>query len=610
MLGGYMGKGLRVNLTSRTSSTFDIPEDWARRFLGGRGFAAKILYDELDPSTEPLSPENKLVVATGPLSGLFLPGSGKLTFACKSPATGGYADSNVGGHLGPEIKYAGYDVIILEGKADAPSVLVIEDDRVSIRDGSRYWGLGAIATEKALKDELGEAFQCAVIGPAGENLVKFACISHDFGRQAGRCGVGAVMGSKNLKAIAVSGTRAIPLARPKEALEKGKEMYLSCFSKPGFYDWTPYGTAGVTEWVNEVGSFPTKNFHTGYFEHHKQINGQALKERILVTDKGCFGCPIPCGKYSRTRWQGREVMVEGPEYETIAMLGGNCCLESIEDVAYANYVCDELGLDTISAGNVVAFAMECYEKGLITKEEVSREIRFGDLDSVVFLLSEIAARSGIGALLAEGVKVAAERIGKGSERFAIHVKGLEVSGYEPRYAPAMLLAYMTADIGAHHNRAWAITYDVAVGRDSLEGKAEKVIELQHIRPLFDALGLCRLQWVEIGFELHHYGEIFPLVTGIDYGWEDLIRASERIWNLTRLFNIKHITGFGRKYDSAPPRFLEEPMPSGPVEGKLTGAKSAEQLLDRYYQLRGWSPDGVPTKQKLAELDLLEEGAAC
>ncbi len=608
-MNGYGGKILRIDLSSGHVRTEPVPEELARKFLGGRGFAAKLLYDELDPATEPFSPANMVVFAPGPLSGVFLPGSGKVTLASKSPATGGYGDSNMGGHMASELKYAGYDAVVITGAAAKPGYILIDDDRVEVRDAAKYWGRGAIESERMLLDDLGEDFRVATIGPAGEKLVRFACVSHDFGRQAGRTGIGAVLGSKKVKAIAVRGSKTIPLADPKGVLAKGREMFEACFSKPGFKEWTPYGTAGVTDWVNEVGAFPTRNFQTSFFDGHKEINGQRLKEKILITDKGCFGCPIPCGKYSRTKGfagSGREketIYVEGPEYETIALLGGNCGIRDIEDVAYLNHVCDELGLDTISGGNVAAFAIECYERGIIGRDKVGRELRFGDTGSVAYLLEQTARREGIGDVLADGVKAAAAKLGGGSERFAIHVKGLEVSGYEPRWAPAMMLSYMTADIGAHHNRSWAITHDVATGRDTLEGKVDKVIELQHTRPLFDLLGVCRLQWVEIGFDLRYYEEIFPLVTGWKYTWKDLLMASERVWNLTRAFNIKHIEGFGRSYDYPPARFSEEPVPDGPAKGKYIPREKLDSLLDEYYAKRGWSKDGRPTEAGLMRLGL-------
>lgn len=602
--GGYMGRILEVDLSSKKASASDLPEELKEKYIGGRGFVARILWERTTPGIDPLSSKAVFVIAPGPLSGVFMPGSGKVHMGAKSPATGGYGDANMGGHLAAEIKYAGYDCIIIQGASETPVVLVIDDDSVKFLDASDLWGKGAITTEALLKERLGEDFQIATIGPAGENLVKFACISHDFGRQAGRTGVGAVWGSKKLKAIAVRGTRTIPIADPEEAFAKGKEMYKECFQKPGFKTWTPYGTAEVVDWVNRVGAFPTKNFSTSYFEGHKGINGQALKDKIKVTDKGCFGCPTPCGKYSFTKTRLGEGHVEGPEYETIALLGGNVALGTIEEVAYANMVADELGLDTISAGNVAAFAIECFEKGFIKPEDVGgRTLKWGDLDSVVYLLEITAHRKGLGDLLACGVKNAASVIGRGSESFAIHVKGLEWSGYEARWAPAMMISYMTCDVGAHHNRSWAITFDVAKGRDSLEGKSAKAIELQHVRPLFDMLGLCRLQWVEIGFEFQHYADIFPLVTGMNLSSEDLLKASERVWNLTRAFSAREISGFGRSYDYPPKRFMEEPIPDGPAAGKKLEREKIDALLDDYYSLRGWTRDGIPSREKLVSLGL-------
>jgi len=509
----------------------------------------------------------------------------------------------MGGHFSAEVKYAGYDAIIIEGMSDHPCIVVVDDDKVEIRDAAQYWGKGSAAAEKMIKDDLGEDFQVALIGPAGENMVKIACVSHDFGRQAGRTGIGAVMGSKKLKAIAVRGSNSIPLADPDRVYEQGRKMFHGCFAKPGFKEWTPLGTSGVTPWVNEVGAFPTKNFWTTFFEDHEGIGGEALKERIWLTDKGCFGCPTPCGKYSHTRVGEKAAYVEGPEYETVALLGGNCMLKTIEEVAYANYLCDELGLDTISGGSVVAFALECAERGIITEEQIGRRVQWGDIDSFEYLITAIAKREGIGDILADGVRAAAAKFGQGSEKFAIHVKGLEWSGYEARWAPAMMLAYMTCDIGAHHNRAWAITYDVAKGREEVEGKAAKVIELQRIRPSFDLLGACRLQWVEIGFEFEHYPDMFEVVTGRRMTVEELYEATDRVWNLTRTRAFLEVPGFGRNFDYPPARFYEEPIPTGPGKGKMLTLEQLDFMLDDYYAQRGWDAQGRPTRATLERLGL-------
>lgn len=619
MLHGYAGKILKYNLSGAHHSTEDIPRELAEKYLGGRGFIARLLYDMLPVGIDPLGPENLVIIATGPLSGHLLPGSGKTHFGTLSPATGGYGDSNMGGHFGPALKYAGYDCLVLEGSARKLSTLVISDDRIDLVEDEGLAGIGAIKTEKLLKERLGEDYQIITVGPGGERGVVFSCIHHDFGRQAGRTGVGAVLGSKNIKAIAVRGTGSIPLYDPPGALKKGEEMFKVCFAKPGFKTWTPYGTASITGWVNEVGAFPTRNYQTSFAEFHNKIDGQAIVDRLLVTDKGCFCCPTPCGKYGFAKTELGSAYVEGPEYESIAILGGSCCLEEIEEVAYANYVCDELGLDTISSGVVISFAMECFEKGIIGKADVGREISFGSLSDVVYLLEKIAAREGIGEVLCRGVRHAASVFGGDSDRFAIHVKGLEWTGYECRNAPGMMLSYMTADIGAHHNRSWALGFDVSqsdadvselikagggkLGVSSPEGKVDHVISMQHSRPLYDALGICRLQTMEIGFETVHYEEIYELITGKKLSWEEMLQISERIWHLTRLFNSKHIKGFGRHYDYPPARFMEEPVPTGPNKGRFISREILDQMLDEYYEKRGWDKNGIPKAETLARVGL-------
>jgi aldehyde:ferredoxin oxidoreductase len=528
----------------------------------------------------------------------------------------------MGGHFGPALKYAGYDVLVLTGRAATPSYLFIDDEQVEIRPAESYWGMGALSCEAQLKKDLAEDFQILTIGPAGENRVRFACISHDFGRQAGRTGVGAVLGSKNIKAVAVRGTGSLPVYDIERAYAAGKDAYQKVFAKTGFKEWTPEGTAGITDWTNAVGVFPTRNFQTSYAEHHKSINGKAILDELKITDKGCFCCPTPCGKYGHAKTDLGNVYVEGPEYETIALFGGNCLLQTISEVAYANYVCDELGIDTISAGAVISWAIECFEKGILSLSQVGREIQFSDLGTVEFLLNQIAGRKGIGDLLAEGVKAASEKIGKGSEAFAIHVKGLEWTGYETRNAPSMMLAYMTADIGAHHNRAWVLGYDVTGAWTSVtdlissRGDSEKmpkavirpecaqyVIDSQHTRPLFDVLGICRLQYMELGFEEENYEKLFHLITGKKKSWQELLTVSERIWNLTRVISNREINDFGRHLDYPPARFYEEPIPSGPNEGYFLTKADLDVLLDEYYRARGWDDNGIPTRETLERLGL-------
>lgn len=621
MLYGYAGRVLWVDLSSRQVEKKPLDEDFARKYIGGRGFVARMLFDHIPQGTDPYSPENIIVIATGPLSGHYLPGSGKTHFGTKSPATGMYGDGNMGGHLGPVLKYAGYDMVVITGKADKPCGLIIEDDRVELRDAAEHWGKWSLKLEKELKDSLGEEYEICTIGPAAENLVRFACISHDFGRQCGRTGIGTVWGDKKLKYLAVKGTGSLPVHDFQKTLDSGKRSYRDIYAKPGFTGWQPEGTAGITDFINQVGAFPTRNFQTSFAEHYEQINGKQILDKLLITHKGCFSCPIPCGKYGKAVTDLGEAYVEGPEFETISLFGGNCVLPTIEDVGYANYICDELGIDTISGGAVVGFALECFEKGMISREEMGREVEFGDLASAVHILELIAHREKIGHVLADGVKLAAEKIGQGSEHFAVHVKGLEWTGYECRNAPGMMLAYMTADIGAHHNRAWVLGKDVTgtdadvhsliqaggsgerLPKSEVRGKAQGVIDSQHLRPMFDVLGTCRLQMMELGFEVEHYEELLAAITGVERSWQELISVSEMVWHLTRAFSVREVEGFGRHMDFPPPRLCQDPVQTGPNEGHFISMDEVQILLDEYYQARGWNENGIPTRETLERVGL-------
>ncbi len=618
---GYAGTILRIDLGSGRIEKQPLPEGLAEDYIGGRGFVARLMWDELPPGIDPFDPANPFITATGPMSGHLLPASGKTHFGCKSPATGGYADSNMGGHFGPALKYAGYDAMVLTGAAAEPGLLVIDDDSVEVRPAGDLWDMGSLTLEKRLKEDFGEDFEILTIGPAGENRVRFACISHDFGRQAGRTGIGAVLGSKRIKAVLVRGTGSLEAHDLDGLFAAAKRAYAAVREKPGFLGWTPEGTAGITNWVNEVGAFPTRNFQTSFSDHYQAINGKAILERLKVTDKGCFCCPTPCGKYGRARTSLGQVEVEGPEFESIALLGGACDLQTIEDVAHANHVCDELGLDTISGGVVAAWAIECYEHGILSREEMGREVRFGDLESVVHLLEMTAHRQGLGDLLAEGSKRAAEEIGQGSLDFAIQVKGLEWSGYECRNAPGMMLSYMTADVGAHHNRSWVLGHDVVGSAASVHdliagggevkklpkaavgGQAKNVIASQHLRPAFDLLGICRLQFMELGFEVEHYEELFQLCTGRPLTWQGLLETSERVWNLTRAVSLREVPGFGRASDYPPARLMNDPVPNGPNEGHCLSREEVDRLLDEYYDARGWDRQGRPTGETLKRLGL-------
>jgi aldehyde:ferredoxin oxidoreductase len=602
-MNGYGGRILRVNLTNGTVTKEPTPPDVARDFIGGRGFGIYFLLKEVPKGADPLGPENKLIISSGPISGLMIPGGGKCDWTTKAPLTGGYASASMGGHFTAEMRYAGLDSIILEGISPKPVYLFIDDDKIELRDASDLWGKATFAVEKQFKEKLGEEFQVAVIGVGGENLVPYACINHDYGRQAGRGGVGAVMGSKKVKAIVVHGTKSIPVADMDAYRKAGMALYKACKDSEGLKDWTRYGTTIVVSWCDEVGALPTRNFSAGSFEDGKNLYGPVMREKIVITDKGCFGCPSPCGKYSRNKKYNS--YVEGPEYETIGLMGSNLGIDDIEAVAQANLLCDDLGIDTISAGNVIGWAMECYEKGIFTKKDTGGlDLKFGNVEATFTLIDKIARREGLGALLSEGVKRASKKVGKGSEKFAIHVKGMEQSAYATHNATAMLLAYMTCDVGAHHNRSWAITYDLQVGRDKVvPEKVARVIWLQNFRPMFDVLGGCRLQWVELGIDRDLYVPALEAITGIQRSWEDLDKVGERIWNLTRLFWARENEGFGRAWDMPSPRFYEEAPKSGATKGQITKLEDINRLLDMYYEQRGWTSDGLPKPETIESLGL-------
>jgi aldehyde:ferredoxin oxidoreductase len=604
-MNGYGGSILRVDLSSGKINKSPTPHDLAKEYIGGRGFGAFLLFTEVPKFADPLGPENKLILSTGPLSGLMIPGAGKMDFTTKSPLTNGYASSSLGGMLTAELKYAGIDSVIFEGISPNPVYLLIEDDRIQLLDATEYWGHGTISVEKSIKDKYGEDYQVAVIGPGGENLVPFASINHDYGRQAGRGGVGAVMGSKKLKAIVVHGTKAIPVADPEGYRIAGLDLFKACKQAEGLVPWQQYGTTIVTSWCNEVGALPTRNFTSGYFTEGKELYGPVMREKIVVTDKGCFGCPSPCGKYSRTKkYQSN---VEGPEYETIGLLGSNLGISDIEDVAEANRLCDDLGIDTISTGGVIGWAMECYQKGILTSADTDGLVlNFGNTVTVFELIRRIANKQGFGNLLSQGVKKASGIIGNGSEKFAVHVKGMEQSAYATHNATAMLLAYMTCDVGAHHNRSWAITYDLQVGRDLVvPEKVARIIWLQNFRPMFDVLGSCRLQWVELSIERDLYIPALEAITGVSRTWEDLERVGEKIWNLTRLFWIRENPEFSREWDLPSPRFYTDPPPNGPTAGQITKYEDVQKLLDMYYEQRGWDSNGIPKPETLKRMKLDE-----
>ncbi|MGQ9537976.1 MAG: aldehyde ferredoxin oxidoreductase family protein [Candidatus Bathycorpusculaceae bacterium] len=593
---GWNGKFLRVHLTKQKAAVKEYDAEMAKSFLGGRGFAAKILWDELKPGVDPLSPENRLVFAAGPLTGFALPSSGKLVVAAKSPLTGGYGDGNIGSHAAVQMRRAGYDAIIIEGKAEAPTVLLIQDGITEFIDAKELWGLNTFETEEKLRSIYGPTAGILEIGPAGENLVKFANIVCQKGRGGGRPGMGAVMGSKNLKAVVIIGSGDLPAAYSRDLKELGAEAYREVLTKPNYTFWKRQGTMMTIEWSQENSVLPTHNFNEGVFEDAEAIGGFSM-EKIKSSHRGCPNCNMICGNVVNDA-DGKESELD---YENVAMLGSNIGVGDLKKVAALNRVADEFGLDTISLGNVIGFAMEASEKKLINEK-----IPWGGYKAAKALIKDIAYRKGLGGILAEGTRFAAEKFGGGSNSWAMHVKGLEVSAYDCHAAPAMALAYATSPIGAHHKDAWVISWEVKTGRERYsEEKVDKIIELQRIRGgFFECATVCRLPWIELGFELEWYPKFLHAATGLEINWDALNSIADRVYTLIRAFWVREYgKNWSRELDYPPARWFEQPLTKGALKGAKLDKAKYEVMLNMYYKKRGWDERGIPTKTTLEKQGL-------
>jgi len=588
---------LRVNLTKKKAVFQEFDADFAQTWIGGRGFAAKILWDELKPGTDALSPENRLIFATGPLTGASLPSSGKLVVAAKSPLTGGYGDGNVGTWVCVNMRKAGYEAMVFEGKAEKPTVLLVENDKIEFLDGKDYWGRGVFETEKDLKKRYGNVTGVVSIGKAGENKVKFANMISQEGRGGGRPGIGAVMGSKNLKAVAVKGTKELPAANMTELKKLGLDGYKEILAKPNYKFWKRQGTVSTIEWSQENSCLPTCNFREGVFDQAEAIGGFAM-EKLKISNRGCPQCNMTCGNVIPDI-DNEPVEVD---YENVTLLGSNIGLGNLKQVAHLNRLCDDYGLDTISMGNAIGFAMEASEKKLIPEK-----IEWGDFEKAKELVEKVADNKGeMGTLLAQGVRHASEKIGKDSKNWAMHVKGLEISAYNCHTTPAMALAYGTAASGAHHKDAWVISWEVKYGRESYdETKVDKIIELQRLRAgMFELLTICRLPWVEVGFELDWYPRYIKAATGLTLTLEDMYKVADRTFTLIRAFWVRE---FGEQWNSnmdmVPNRWFFDPLTKGPLKGAKLDKSKYEAMLQMYCKKRGWDSRGIPTRSTLTKLGL-------
>jgi aldehyde:ferredoxin oxidoreductase len=602
--GGYLGKLLRVNLSDRSVKIEAIDPRRYELLLGGRGVAAKYYFDEIPASTDPLGPANKLLFFTGPLTGLPLPSTTKFQLSTRSPETRHYLCSNCGGDFGPRLKMAGFDGLILEGQAADWTYLRIQDGQVGFGDASPWKGFTSTRTLEELKKVMGGGRVGAMsIGPAGERLVRLSYINVDS-RAFGRGGPGAVMGSKKLKGIAVAGSGRIPLADPGKAAEIQRAAVADL--KTSRANHTKFGTPQYLEVINELGCMPTRNFQTAYFEGMSKIDAHVMYEHYLEKNYACFHCSVACGKTCVVR--------EGPyagarartEFESVGLLGPNCGVDDYAAIIKANQLCDELGLDTMSAGCAVGLAMELFERGLITTEDTGGiEARFGSGAALHGLIELIGERRGIGDLLAEGM-LGVRKAHPEWGRYILDVKGLPPAAYDPRGFHGNGLTYGTSSRGACHNvGGWTIRAELQSGkydRFALKGKGPLVKSLQDNRAYVDSLGMCTVVRGAVGFSDEPKGEIMKAATGYDF-MPELMQIGERIYCLERV--ILNREGVSRRDDQLPERFTKEKLPDGPTKGRILTPEMYNTMLDEYYQVRGWDSEGRPTGETLQRLRLTE-----
>ena len=594
---------LRVDLSTREVKKEVIPEQILRDYIGGRGVGTKLLMDNMDPRVDALAPANPLIFATGPVTGTYAPTGGRYMVVTKSPLTGGVASSNSGGYWGPALRYAGYEYVMIEGAAKEPVYLYINDDTVEVRDARHLWGKIVDDTENMVREATHPEARVACIGPGGENLARTACVMNDKGRAAGRSGVGAVMGSKKLKAIAVFGSKGLKIANPEgftKAVLQGRDKLVAGPTTSGL---TMLGTAGTVSYMNMVGMLPTNNFQQGVFAEAEAVDGLVVKEQFMTRNRGCHSCMIHCGRVTKISGHGQfDGQGEGPEYETIYGLGTDCGVGNLAAVIKANYLCNEYGLDTLEAGCAIATAMELAEKGYLPESDVGFPLKFGDPAAVIQLLEAQAYRTGtIGNLLAEGGYRLAEHYGH-PELF-MGSKKQSFAAYDPRGSVGMGLAYATSNRGACHLRGYTVSVEhfgnpVKLDPFTTEEKPYWLSVMQNTTSFVDSSGLCLFST----FDMDPGTDVMAMVSevwGEQLGTpEDMLKIGERVWNLERLFN--NAAGLGRADDSLPPRITSEPLTEGASKGHVV---DLEPMLNEYYQLRGWDETGQPTAAKLQELGL-------
>jgi aldehyde:ferredoxin oxidoreductase len=596
----YQGTILRVNLTAGDMKTSPISDEMTRKYIGGRGLSAKILYDEVDPTIDAYSPANKLIFAAGPLSGTRAPTGGRYEVSCKSPLTGTITGANSGGEWAAYLRRAGIEVIVFEGKAKKPVYLQITDGKAELKPAEKLWGLDTHKTTDTLQRDLGKEYRVACIGPAGEKLVKISCVINDKHRAAGRGGTGAVMGSKNLKAIAVKGNKKIEVF-DEEAFNKAHDDALKKIKESGVtgQGLPKYGTAVLVNIINGSGVLPTRNYQTGVFAEADKVSGETMEKTILTKRAACFSCPIGCGRVTDIKTGKYKSAGEGPEYETIWSFGPDCGVSDLAPISKANYLCNELGIDTISMGSTIACAMELYQRGKLKKDKTGKELKWGDGDAIVELTEKTAKREGLGNDLAEGSLRLAQKYG--APELSMSVKGEEMPAYDPRGIQGHGLHYASNNTGGNHVRGYMISPEILGVPQKLdplvtEGKETWCKLLQDLTAVIDSSGMCLFTSFALGAP--EYASLLSSGTGFDFTPDEILATGERIWNIERLFNIK--AGITSKQDTLPPRLLKEPMPEGPAKGFVV---MLDKMLPNYYKARGWDANGVPTKERLRKLGI-------
>jgi aldehyde:ferredoxin oxidoreductase len=595
---GWWGKLLWIDLSRREAKQVEIDNNLLSSYVGGRGLAVRLLWDYTRPGIDPLSPENLLIVAIGPITGLPGPSTGKVVVAAKSPLTHGYGDGNLGSRTAVMLKKAGFDAVVFSGKSEKPSYVYIENEKVEINNADDLWGLDTFTAEKRLLDRHGKDAGVLLIGPSGERKVKMATIISQMGRSGGRPGIGAVMGSKNLKAIVIRGTRDPPVDDLKSLRETAAKAYIEAKNKPAYPFWIRQGTMATIQWSQENSVLPTYNFSEGVFDESSGIDGFTM-EKMKVSQRGCPNCNSICGNVVLDA-SGEESELD---YENVAMLGSNIGLGDLKKVAQLNRLADMWGIDTIGLGSAIGFAIEASQKGFINEK-----MEWGDFPKILELAEDIALRrTKLGDDLAEGL-VHASRV-YGCEECAIHVKGLSVSAYDCHAAPGMALSYGVSSVGAHHKDAWVISWEVSHGRFAYSPeKAKKVLELQKIRGgFFENIVACRLPWVELGLELDWYVKLFNFATGLRWRLDDHMVVAERTLTLIRSYWVReyHAEGrtWNRKMDYPPVKWFTRPYTRGPLKGARLDPQKYDELLGYYYELLGWDHRGIPRASTLRRLGL-------